>query len=102
MAAAELGAVMLVIAADRITVLTWPPLVWLGKLSYGVYLWHFPIMLWLRRQDIVGLESLTLGGGISIMLAALSYYTVEAWARPKRAATDVKPVPSDSVIRDPA
>lgn len=102
MAAAELGAVMLVIAADRITLLTWPPLVWLGKLSYGVYLWHFPIMLWLRRQDIVGLESLALGGGISIMLAATSYYTVEAWARPKRATTDVKPDLRDSVIRDPA
>lgn len=99
MAAAELGAVLLVISADRITALTWSPLVWLGKLSYGVYLWHFPIMFWLRRQEVTGWQSLALGGGISILLAAISYYSVEAWARPKRAQPSVEPPPNGSTVR---
>lgn len=102
MAAAELGAVLLVIGADRITVLAWSPLVWLGKLSYGIYLWHFPIMLWLRRQEIIGWESLALGGGVSIVLAAMSFYSVEAWARPRRAQQNVEPAPTNSTVSDAA
>ncbi|HAU81276.1 MAG TPA: acyltransferase [Stenotrophomonas sp.] len=102
MAAAEMGAVLLVISADRIRFLAWPPLVWLGKLSYGIYLWHFPIMLLLRRQEIVGWESLALGGSASIVLASISYYTVEAWARRKRAASGMKTVTNASTVRDAA
>ena len=60
-----------------------PVLAWLGRLSYGVYLWHFPIFVWMRSRytwDVV----LLVGGGASVALAAISYFTVEAWAVRRR------------------
>ncbi len=31
-----------------------PPLVWIGKRSYGMYLWHYPIILFLTPQNFTG------------------------------------------------
>jgi peptidoglycan/LPS O-acetylase OafA/YrhL len=59
------------------------PLVWLGKISYGVYLWHYPIFRYLRG-DHHWSEVLMVGLPLSIALAAVSYYTVEAWAARRR------------------
>ena len=56
------------------------PLVGLGKLSYGLYLWHFPITYVLRETG--GLWStFTITFALSLGMASLSYVTVEAWAR---------------------
>jgi peptidoglycan/LPS O-acetylase OafA/YrhL len=30
---------------------TWGPLVYTGKLSYGIYIWHFPVLYLLSRSD---------------------------------------------------
>jgi peptidoglycan/LPS O-acetylase OafA/YrhL len=83
--AAELCGAALILAAQdpkgQITaMLSARPLIALGKLSYGIYLWHYPIFRWLRphyRWD----EILLIGIPLSVSLAALSYFTVEAWAR---------------------
>lgn len=57
-----------------------PPLVSLGKLSYGLYLWHFPITYVLR--EVGGFWStFTTTFALSLGMAMLSYTTVEAWAR---------------------
>ena len=59
--------------------LTAPSLLWLGKLSYGIYLWHYPVVRYLRADypwPVAVLGTLL----ISTALSALSFYTIERWA----------------------
>jgi peptidoglycan/LPS O-acetylase OafA/YrhL len=58
--------------------LSWSPLVALGRLSYGVYLWHFPIVYLMFGQTWPVALALVLT--LSTLLAALSYLTIERWA----------------------
>jgi peptidoglycan/LPS O-acetylase OafA/YrhL len=55
------------------------PLVWIGKRSYGLYLYHFPIMVIARQQFHVtawpAVATATIGG--TFVAAALSYRFVE-------------------------
>lgn len=55
-------------------------LVYLGKLSYGLYLFHYPIMFYMR-QEYSWKETFLVGSLLSFLLAVLSYHTVEAWVR---------------------
>jgi peptidoglycan/LPS O-acetylase OafA/YrhL len=55
-----------------------PALAWIGRLSYGLYLWHYPIFRYLRENydwTIV----LAIGAPLTLILAALSLYTIERW-----------------------
>ncbi len=61
------------------------PLVWLGKLSYGVYLWHYPIVRYLRAE-LPWQATALLGLVLSLAFAALSYHTVERWGLRRRDA----------------
>ncbi len=64
-------------------ILATPLLVWLGKLSYGLYLWHFPVTYVLR--EVSGFWStFTITFALSLGMAMLSYRTVESWARSLR------------------
>ena len=74
-------------------VLTPRPLVYIGRISYGVYLWHFAIMHFFLQPDSLvagpakplrelygtssfwALEAATLAG--SVFMASISYYLVE-------------------------
>ncbi|MCW2856481.1 MAG: hypothetical protein JWR52_2096 [Marmoricola sp.] len=59
-------------------VLAWAPLAWLGRISYGVYLFHYPVLTVLRAHGVAGASTgFVLGGGISILLAAASYRVIE-------------------------
>jgi peptidoglycan/LPS O-acetylase OafA/YrhL len=81
-----------------------PPLRWLGRISYGAYLWHYPIFvlivfppaalvggpLWFRSELAVGL---------TLVVASISYYGLEQpilrWRERKtpERARSVVPVP---------
>jgi len=55
------------------------PMVWLGTISYGAYLWHFPVGIYLdaERTGLNGLALLAVRAGSTISLATISYYLVE-------------------------
>jgi peptidoglycan/LPS O-acetylase OafA/YrhL len=55
------------------------PLVWMGTVSYGAYLWHYPIAVFLDAQA-TGLTGIWLFGArltTTFAIAAASYYLVE-------------------------
>lgn len=53
------------------------PLVYLGRISYGVYLWHWPLRVWLIGDRDFDPVRAGLVAGLSIAVAALSYHLVE-------------------------
>jgi peptidoglycan/LPS O-acetylase OafA/YrhL len=55
------------------------PLCWLGLISYGLYLWHWPVYVWLNTTR-TGVHGWTLTGlrvAVSLTLAVASYFLVE-------------------------
>jgi peptidoglycan/LPS O-acetylase OafA/YrhL len=55
------------------------PLRFLGRISYGIYLWHFPVIVYLTAAR-VGVSGTALNGlrvGATLLIATLSYYLVE-------------------------
>lgn len=80
----EVAAVVVLVAVQQraglvYEMLSAPALVRLGTLSYGVYLWHYPVVRYLRA-DHAWPVVVVLGLVISTSLAAASFYTVERWA----------------------
>lgn len=77
--------VFVVLHGDRIAgALSSRWLVWLGEISFGLYLWHFPVIQVLDHSFGKSLESATgsiialaICLGATIPLAAISYYLVE-------------------------
>ena len=60
-------------------VLSLRPLVWLGTISYGAYLWHYPVYVYLdaARTGQSGLSLLAVRFAATLALAHTSYYLVE-------------------------
>jgi peptidoglycan/LPS O-acetylase OafA/YrhL len=53
------------------------PMVWTGSISYGLYLWHYPIYRTLFSLKFDWLVVITAGSLITFILAALSFYLLE-------------------------
>ncbi len=57
----------------------WAPVAWIGLISYGIYLWHWPFILWLTPAS-TGLEGASLATvriAATLAVAAASFYIVE-------------------------
>jgi peptidoglycan/LPS O-acetylase OafA/YrhL len=59
------------------TFLAVSPLVWIGKISYGLYLWHLPIFLTLKLQGYGWLQIALIGTLLTFTIAFLSYFLIE-------------------------
>jgi peptidoglycan/LPS O-acetylase OafA/YrhL len=57
--------------------LSFRPMVWIGTISYGLYLWHYPIYITLKDWHFTGGQVLLLGMPISLAAATASFYLVE-------------------------
>lgn len=80
---ATASVIVLIMQGNSMRVLTGTAMTYIGQLSYGLYLFHYPIMLYLREAH-GWLAALTVGSLAAALLAALSYHTVEAWVRRRK------------------
>lgn len=99
----ELATVVVLVAVQQRSglvyeMLSTPALVRLGTLSYGIYLWHYPVVRYLRA-DHAWPVAVVLTLLISTALAALSFHTLERWAmryrdaRPPAKGPQPRPAP---------
>ena len=73
--AAACAAVLVAWSLDRGGWLASRPLVFIGRISYGLYLWHYPVALVVRQH--LGVAGLPVTVAISVVLAVMSWYFVE-------------------------
>ncbi|MBM6594110.1 acyltransferase family protein [Microvirga pudoricolor] len=68
------------------TVLSWAPVVFIGKISYSLYLWHWPIIVFAKyslARDLTALEG-SAALGLSFMAAIASWAFIERPFRERR------------------
>jgi peptidoglycan/LPS O-acetylase OafA/YrhL len=81
----------------RLMAMKW--LVWVGSVSYGLYLWHWPIFFGMDRFGFKGWTVVLVGTPVTLAVVSLSYYLME---RPimelkRRFAPDTAPEASAAV-----
>ena len=74
------------------------PLMWLGTISYGAYLWHYPVFIYIDTDQtgLDGLWLMALRFACTFALAALSYYLVSARSCTGRSGVRSRPSPRPS------
>jgi peptidoglycan/LPS O-acetylase OafA/YrhL len=78
-AAGLIGSVALAQATPVARLLSMAPVRYVGAISYGLYLWHWPIFVVLDapRTGLVGLPLFAVRATVSILVAAASYHLLE-------------------------
>lgn len=67
--------------------LTWAPLLWIGVRSYGIYLWHWPVIIFVGEPmgiDLPRVPLMILQVAVTLVLADLSHRLVERPVRRSR------------------
>ncbi len=74
------------------------PLRWVGRISYGLYLWHWPVIVELnaQRTGLTGIELAASQIGTTFVVATLSFYLIEMPLR--RVKLSRLPKPTRAVI----
>lgn len=76
-----------------VTLMEWSPLSWVGKTSYGLYLWHYPVYDLCQRSFGETVFSLCLAVLGSFVMTAISFYIVEkSFLKLRRRFGSVKPL----------
>jgi peptidoglycan/LPS O-acetylase OafA/YrhL len=59
--------------------LAWRPIAWIGQITYGLYLWHIPLIVWARGHGLLpgGALSAAVVLPFAIALGAASWYLLE-------------------------
>lgn len=83
--------VLSAVAAPRSIVprmLSWAPVRYVGRISYGLYIWHWPIFIWLdhTRTGLYGYELFAFRVLVTFAVSVVSFHLVE---RPIRMGTFV-------------
>ena len=74
------------------SVLGFAPLVWIGKRSYGLYLWHWPVFQLTRERvdvDINGWELFAVRMFVTLILVEISYQYIERPIRERRVSSEL-------------
>jgi peptidoglycan/LPS O-acetylase OafA/YrhL len=59
--------------------LAWRPLAWIGTITYGLYLWHIPVIVFARGNGLLpgGALSALVALPLAVALGAASWYLIE-------------------------
>ena len=73
-------------------VLSWAPLRYIGRISYGMYLWHFPLDIALTgsRTGLEGTPLFLFRTLVTIVVSSLSFYLLERPIRTRKFFTNVR------------